>query len=87
MAAATRRAGALERAVVDGAEAVVLAPARGERFSAVVVDATAKGGLVQLQDPPVSGRCEGADLPLGERIDVTLVTADPATRTVLFRRT
>jgi exoribonuclease R len=86
MAAATRRAGALERAVVDGAEAVVLAPRVGERFDAVVVDAGPKGGLVQLQDPPVSGRCEGADLPLGERIEVTLVTADPVTRTVLFRR-
>ena len=86
MTAATRRAGALERAVVDGAEAVVLAPRVGERFSAVVVDAGPKGGLVQLQDPPVSGRCDGAGLPLGERIDVTLVTADPAGRTVLFRR-
>jgi exoribonuclease R len=86
MTGATRRAGALERAVVDGAEAVVLAPRVGQVFSAVVVDAGPKGGLVQLQDPPVAGRCEGGDLPLGERIDVTLVTADPATRTVRFRR-
>jgi exoribonuclease R len=86
MTGATRRAGALERAVVDGAEAVVLAPRVGQVFSAVVVDAGPKGGLVQLQDPPVAGRCEGGDLPLGERIDVTLVTADPVTRTVLFRR-
>jgi hypothetical protein len=72
--------------VVDGAEAVVLAPRVGEVFPAVVVDAGPKSGLVQLQDPPVSGRCEGADLPLGERIEVRLVTADPVSRTVLFRR-
>ena len=85
MAAATRRAGALERAVVDGAEAVVLAPRVGERFPAVVVEAGGKGGVVQLREPAVRARCEGADLPLGERLDVQLVTADPATRTVLFR--
>ena len=39
MASATRRASALERAVVDAAEAVVLAPRVGERFAAVVVEA------------------------------------------------
>jgi exoribonuclease R len=41
---------------------------------------------VQVRDPAVRGRCEGADLPLGERVQVELVTADPARRTVLFRR-
>jgi hypothetical protein len=34
----------------------------------------------------VRARCEG-DLPLGERIRVRLVTADPAQRRVLFART
>jgi exoribonuclease R len=85
MTAATRRAAALERAVVDLAEAVVLAPRVGERFDAVVVEANSKGGVVQLRDPAVRARCEGADLPLGERLQVELVTADPTTRTVLFR--
>ncbi len=86
MAGATRRAGALERAVVDGAEALVLSARRGERFAAVVVETGEDHGAVQLQDPPVRARCEGADLPLGERIEVELVTADPATRQVLLRR-
>jgi len=86
MAGATRRAGALERAVVDGAEAVVLAARRGERFAAVVVETGPGRGVVQLQDPPVRARCEGADLPLGERVEVELVVADPATREVLLRR-
>jgi hypothetical protein len=35
-------------------------PRVGEVFSPVVVDAGPKGGSVQLQDPPVAGRCEGA---------------------------
>lgn len=85
MNGATRRAGALERAVVDGAEAVVLAARIGERFDGVVVETGPDRGVVQLQEPPVRARCEGADLPLGERIEVELVSADPATREVLLR--
>jgi len=39
---------------------------------------------VQLRTPPVRARCEADGLLLGARIDVRLVTADPATRTLLF---
>jgi exoribonuclease R len=84
MAGTTRRAAALERAVVDLAEAVVLAPRLGEAFDAVVVDSSARGGMVQLTDPAVRARCDGADLPLGEQLRVRLATADPATREVRF---
>jgi len=86
MAGADRAAGALARAGVDLAEALVLAPRVGERFRASVVESGAERGAVQLADPPVRARCEGADLPLGAELAVELVTADPATRTVLFRR-
>ncbi|WP_326556595.1 RNB domain-containing ribonuclease [Micromonospora sp. NBC_01796] len=41
------------------------------------------GGTVALDEPPVRARCEG-DLPLGERVRVRLVTADPVARKVLF---
>ena len=85
MAGAARRASALERAVVDAAEAVVLAPRVGGRFEAVVVESGGKGGAVQLQDPPVRARAEG-DLPLGEAVTVELVRADPVRREVLLRR-
>jgi VacB/RNase II family 3'-5' exoribonuclease len=85
MAGSTRRASALERAVVDAAEAVVLAPRVGERFEAVVVESGPKGGAVQLHAPPVRARCEGADLPLGQAVTVELVAADPVARTVRFR--
>lgn len=40
-------------------------------------------GTVALDDPPVRARCAG-QLPLGERIRVRLVTADPGRRTVMF---
>ncbi|MCW2778906.1 MAG: ribonuclease [Frankiales bacterium] len=84
MTAADRRASALDRAVVDLAEALLLAPRVGEVFDGAVVEASAKAGAVQLTDPPVRARLQGADLPLGARVRVRLVTADPATRTVLF---
>lgn len=84
MAGATRRANALERAVVDAAEAVVLAPRVGERFEAVVVEADPRGAVVQLQEPPVRARCEG-ELRLGERVQVELVAADVVTRQVRLR--
>ena len=87
MTAATRRANALERAGVDLAEAVVLAPRVGEVFEAVVVERTDGGGVVQLADPAVRARCTGTDLPLGERIEVRLVTADPVRREVAFTAT
>jgi exoribonuclease R len=43
------------------------------------------GGTVALDEPPVRARCEG-ELPLGERIRVRLLTADPVGRKVLFTR-
>jgi len=79
MAAADRRAGALERAAIDWVEAVRLAPRAGEVFRATVVD----DGLVQLREPAVRARCDG-DPPVGRAVDVRLVEADPATRRVRF---
>jgi exoribonuclease R len=86
MAGADRRAHEIDRAVVDLAEALVLAPRVGEQFAAVVVESSAKGGQVQLADPAVRAHCDGADLPLGERIAVRLAVADPVRRQVLFQR-
>jgi VacB/RNase II family 3'-5' exoribonuclease len=85
METATRRAKELERAVVDLAEAVVLAPRFGESFEAVVVERNQNGGVVQLRDPAVRARCEGGDLPLGETIAVRLVSVDVPARKVTFR--
>lgn len=85
MAAAGQRAHALERAVVDLAEAVVLAPRVGETFDAVVVESGDHRGVVQLRDPAVRAPCEGHDLPLGRSLAVRLVEADPGQRKVVFR--
>ena len=85
MAAATNRARAVDRAVVDLAEAVVLAARVGEEFDAVVVESGEKRGVVQIRDPAVRAPCEGAGLPLGEALRVELVAADVAARRVTFR--
>jgi exoribonuclease R len=101
MADTDRVASAAERGAVSLAEAVLLKDRVGEAFDAGVVDVDAApkpgsgkaggggsrrpGGSVALDDPPVRARCDG-DLPLGERIRVRLVVADPITRDVRFER-
>ena len=86
MQASGRRAGAAERAVVDLVEAAILSARVGEEFDAVVVDVDgkAKGGVVQLADPPVIGHLEGRDLPLGQQVRVRLAAADTDTRRIEF---
>jgi exoribonuclease R len=80
MAAGARRAGAVERGVVDVVEAAVLAGREGERFEAIVID----DGLVQLRDPAVRARLpEGCPDP-GSQVVVRLDRADIAARTVAF---
>jgi exoribonuclease R len=87
-----RLAGSATRGAIDLTEAVLLAGRVGERFEAGVVDRdepSAKrpaSGTVALDDPAVRARCLG-DLPLGERIPVTLTVADPASRKVEFQHT
>ncbi|HTJ73858.1 MAG TPA: RNB domain-containing ribonuclease [Acidimicrobiales bacterium] len=85
MASANQRAAALERAVVDLAEAVVLAPRVGEVFDAVVVESGERHGVVQLRDPAVRARCDSPGLPLGQPVRVRLVEADPVARQVRFQ--
>jgi exoribonuclease R len=84
MARSTRRAKTLDRATIDLVEAYLLQDRQGEEFDAAVVDVSSDYGMVVLDDPPVRARCDGAGLPLGERIRVRLEAADPATRTIRF---
>ena len=80
MAAADRRARAVERGVVDLVEAVLLAGREGERFPAVVIDT----GLVQLRDPAVRARLDVDGPAPGSEVSVRLDRADPVTRKVSF---
>jgi len=80
MSAGARRAGAVERGVVDLVEAAILAGREGERFAALVID----DGLVQLADPAVVGRLADGGPPPGQAVSVRLERADLDARTVQF---
>jgi VacB/RNase II family 3'-5' exoribonuclease len=76
----------LQSRIVDFVEAVFLQGRVGAQFDAVVIEAGEKVGLVQLKDPAVVGPCDGAGLPLGEQIAVTLTEADPINGRIRFAR-
>src|SRR3954453_5513648 len=84
MAEADRRAHEVDRAVIDLAEALVLQEHVGEVFCGVVVEAGEKGGSVQLAEPAVRARLSGADLPLGEQVNVRVTGVDVVKRRVEF---
>ena len=72
-----RRAGELERRIVDFVEAVVLAGRVGETFEAVVIEAGEKSGTVQLKDPAVVAQCACPRMELGSEVRIRLVEAAP----------
>lgn len=80
MAHAARRSSAVDRACTDVVEAAVLAPHVGALFDGVALD----HDTVQLTDPAVVARCDGEDLPVGERVRVRLARADVDAREVRF---
>lgn len=86
MSVGDRRARAVDKAVIDAAEAWLLHGRIGERFHASVIEAAADGrtGVVALTDLPVRARCSGENLSAGRTLSVRLVEADVATRTVRF---
>ena len=79
MAAAARRAGSVERAVVDLVEAVLLQDRVGDEFDAVALD----DQKVLLSEPAVRARAEGT-YAAGDSLRVRLTEADPAKRRVHF---
>jgi exoribonuclease R len=84
MADGDRRAGVLERSVVDLVEATVLEPRVGERFRATVLSTREAESRVQVLEPAVRAPCRGAGLSPGETVVARLAVADPATRKVEF---
>ena len=81
MAAARQREGAVSRAVVDLAEALVLGSRLGASLDAVVVGVDERGSDLQLLDPPVRVRMPEQH-ELGASISVRVVAADPVARRI-----
>jgi exoribonuclease R len=84
MATADQHAHHVDRAVVDLAETLLLHDRVGESFRGVVVEAEDDRGEIQLADPAVRAPLDGTNLPLGQEVDVRLVSADITTRQLLF---
>ncbi len=86
MAAAGRRAGQYERAIIDLVEVGLLANRVGETFRAVVVeiDRDKRRGVVMISDPAVEARVTGDQLPLGQEVTVRLTSADFSAGAVAF---
>jgi exoribonuclease R len=84
MRSAEHRAHEVDRAVIDATEAWLLHDRVGEVFGALVIDADDHAATITLDNPPVRARCEGTDLPIGERIHATLIEADVVKREVRF---
>lgn len=89
MQASGQRANRYENAVLDLAEAAVLEPRVGERFTGVVVEVDEKDptrGEVTVQEPAIEADVAAdRELPLGEEVALELAVADPGSRRVEFR--
>jgi exoribonuclease R len=83
-----RRSHAYENAVVNLVEALTLRSRVGDSFEGVVLEVEhddERKGTVMVRDPAVEAPVVSTSpLPVGEDVTVTLVEADPSTRTVRF---
>ncbi len=86
MNAADAREGAVERAVLDLAEAALLAGREGEVFAAIVTERDERGARLQLAELPVLARVDTRGVGSGERVLVRLVAADPVRGETRFER-
>lgn len=88
MQASGHRSGQYESAVLNLAEAAVLAPRVGEVFAGAIVDVAHDDpgkGTVIVREPAVEANVSGtSSLTLGADVRVTLVEADPVKRVTRF---
>lgn len=85
LTASGRRSGAVNRAVLDLAEALALEARVGETFEAAVIEVTKGTADIRIEEPPIRARADGgAGAVAGTRARVTLTAASPAERRVRF---
>ncbi|WP_254063289.1 RNB domain-containing ribonuclease [Rhodanobacter sp. L36] len=88
MQASGHRASQYEKAVLDLAEAAVLAPRVGESFAGAIVEVSGADphkGVVIVRDPAIEASVSSTSpLPLGADVTVKLIEADPIKRVTRF---
>jgi exoribonuclease R len=83
---AEEKAGQIDRAVLDLAEAVVLHGREGSQFNAVVTDIDERGARIQLSEPAVTARLNANGMMPGDLISIKLTTVDIPQRRIVFER-
>lgn len=86
MGVADSREGAIERAIIDLAEATLLVGREGEKFAATVTELDARGARILLRDLPVLARVDAHRIGVGHELEVRLVSSDPVRRELRFDR-
>ena len=88
MGRAKSKESALERSMVDFAEAMVLAPHVGETFGGFVVglDDKKNRAIIQLRDPAVVVHMDPTGFELAQEVSLRLRSVDPTARSVEFDR-
>jgi exoribonuclease R len=81
---ADARAGQVDAAVLELAEAVVLARCVGETFDGTVTDIDNRGARIQIAEPAVITRIPVNGLAIGDAVKLHLDEADPARRLARF---
>ena len=84
MARAGSRDGQIDRAVIDLAEAALLARFEGQRFPALVTDFQKGMARIQLCDLPVVAHAPASDALPGTPVEAQLLRADPVQRRLEF---
>ena len=86
MARAKSRASALDRATLDFAETLVLAPFVGERFDAFVVDLNERRdrAVVQIKEPAIVAQISSSGRHLAEEVALRLESVDSKKRRIDF---
>lgn len=86
MGRATSKDRALERAMIDFVEALVLEARVGDRFTGVVTDVEEGRARIQLRQPAVVAHMDKDGLELGDLVEVEVTLADPRERIVELAR-
>ena len=87
MARASSRDGQVERAVIDLAEAAMMANFEGQTFRATVTDIRKGTAHIQLCEMPIVASVAANGVLPGHEIDVRLVSANPDQRKLEFKQT
>jgi len=84
MARSGARSSQIERAVIDLAEAALLAGREGESFAATVTDTDDRGARIQLRDAPIVARVADSGVAPGGELTVRLTSVDVPRRAIRF---